>query len=515
MDQRMGRPAEDAFKHMCSTADLTCNRSLEDDYGWDFSVEVPPLASPATDSPADKWPAACSALVQVKSTKGARRRTEMKISNALQLTKKPEPCFLVLFHQQEECERIYARLFDREDMERTLRRARETSVRGQLAHKAKVTFGFSDEEDHTSDLIEWMVTCVRECGVEYGAKKHRLAESIGYEGRKWKADITFVGTHGPEDIVDLQLGLKDKLEVSNVRIFDERFGIENPKPKMESSDGGTFRMWPEKELKCVVSLETESDDVAISSEMRIASVPGLSGSDRKMAFRNELFVLVVTQGKISLTMHNAWSKELSLLDLERLAKLLSWHDQEVRVRVTSDVLEMNIGVKVVERSSPLDRGVVAAIGTLCRVASRANAQEIRLSMENVLSRCGELSLYHGVLTEAQMALGSQHPMPTDPPCDHEMLHNVIGMVDVEVGAYTFLALFDAGIIQASIKEQGNIMIDLGLRNLRDCLVGQDREAVRARAQVVYDECAARYGDDWLSIGSLNALVETETSGQRV
>ena len=85
MNQRMGRPAQDAFKHLCSLANLTCNPSLEDDYGWDFLVEIPLV--PTLDSPADKWPAAISAFVQVKSTKGVRRRTEMKVSNAIQLAK--------------------------------------------------------------------------------------------------------------------------------------------------------------------------------------------------------------------------------------------------------------------------------------------------------------------------------------------------------------------------------------------------------------------------------------------
>ena len=36
---------------MCSVAHLTCNSSLEDDYGWDFLVEIP-LASRPTVRPA-------------------------------------------------------------------------------------------------------------------------------------------------------------------------------------------------------------------------------------------------------------------------------------------------------------------------------------------------------------------------------------------------------------------------------------------------------------------------------
>lgn len=478
MNQRMGRAAQDAFKHMCSVADLTCNPSREDDYGWDFLVEIP-SASSTSDIPADKWPATISAFVQVKSTKGVRKRTQMKVSNAIQLAKKPEPCFLVLFHRDEKYERIYARLFDKRDMERALRRARETSVRGQPAHKAKVTFSFSDDEEHTSDLIDWMLTCVRELGDGYGVEKSRLAGSIGYENRNWKANITFVGRHWPDDFVDLQLGLKDQLEISKVKIFDERFGIETPSPVIESSDEGTFRMMrPEKEIECVVSLETEDDVVTTSSKARVATVPGSSGKEIKLAFLNELFVLVVARDKISLTVRNGWSNELSLSELEQLATLLSWHNQEVRVRVTGDVPEMDIGVKLSENPCRLDRGVIAAIATLRRVASRSDGKDIKLSMADVLSSYGELSLYHGVLTDAQVAFRSTDP--TDPPYDHEMLHNLIGMIDVEVGEYTFLTLFDAG-INTNIDELGVLAVDLGRRNTRDCLVGKCREVIRARA----------------------------------
>ena len=506
----MGRAAQDAFKHLCSVSDLTCNPSREDDYGWDFLVEIP-LASSTSGIPADKWPATISAFVQVKSTRGVRKRTQMKVSNAIQLAKKPDPCFLVLFHRDGDHERIYARLFDKQDMERALRRARETSVRGQPAHKAKVTFSFSDDEEHTSDLIDWMLTCVRGLGDGYGVEKSRLAGSVGYENRNWKASITFVGTRWPDDFVDLQLGLKNQLEISKVKIFDERFGIETPSPVIESSDGGTIRMRLEKEIECVVSLETEDNVVTTSAKARVATVPGSSGKEIKLAFLNELFVLVVARDKISLTVRNGWSNELSLSKLEQLATLLSWHDQEVRVRVTGDVPEMDIGVKLAENPYRLDRGVIAAIGTLRRVASRSDAKDIRLSMVDVLSSYGELSLYHGVLTDAHVAFRSTDPI--DPPCNHEMLHNLIGMIDVEVGEYTFLTLFDAG-INTNIDELGVLAVDLGRRNTRDCLVGKGREVIRTRGQTVHDEYAAGYGDDWLAIGSLNAVVEAVASEHR-
>ena len=80
MTQRRGRPAQDKFKHLCALAEITCNPSLEDDYGWDFLVEAPlpvPLGTPIY-----KRPGARPVFVQVKSTGGVQRRTVMKVSNS-------------------------------------------------------------------------------------------------------------------------------------------------------------------------------------------------------------------------------------------------------------------------------------------------------------------------------------------------------------------------------------------------------------------------------------------------
>ena len=108
MNQRRGRPAEAQFEFLCATAGITCNPSEQDDYGWDFLVEIPMIAAEGT--PADKWPPPRSTFVQVKSTEGPRSRAEMKVSNAMLLAKNPAPCFIVLFHQLKEGQRIYARL---------------------------------------------------------------------------------------------------------------------------------------------------------------------------------------------------------------------------------------------------------------------------------------------------------------------------------------------------------------------------------------------------------------------
>ena len=511
MNQRMGRAAQDAFKLLCSRAGITCNPSLEDDYGWDFLLEVPMIAPP--NSPADKLPGARLAFVQVKSTRGLRRRMMMKVSNALHLTKKPEPCFLVLFHEVEKDPRVYVRLFGETDMERTLRRARELSVQGRDAHKVKMAFGFSERDDHTDSLLDWILNSVRELGADYATEKSGLTESIGYSDRNWVANITLDGLHGPEDLVDLQLGLTEQLEVSHLAVFDERFGIKTPKPIVEESGKALIRMRPQEDIECVVSLKSQEDTVSMPSTARWATIPGPAPQKFKAAFHNELFVLVMsadgtTWREVDLRLRDVGDIQLPIGVLEQLAVLLSWHDVDVSIEITGDLPTLNFEVTLGRKPAPLNRSVQAALGTLARIAAQCQAVDITLSMNDVVTNFAELSFYHGVLGDAQITI-EEHL--ADQSLDYEALHNLIGFIDVEVGDFTFLTVFDAA-IETRIDKRGHLIVDLGHRNVRDCLVGMERETVRLQGQAAYEQYVSAYGDDWVGIGSLNVLVESSKRG---
>ena len=238
MSQRMGRSAEDAFKQECSRAGVTCNKSIEDDHGWDFLVEFPMRAPAGT--PDDKLPPVRSALVQVKSTRAARPSLAMKVSNALQLATRWEPCFLVLYHKVRGGERIYVRLFSKGDITRTLRRGRELFAAGRRTNKARISFGFSAAEDRTSDLLQWLKACVQGLSEDYGSEKRKLAATVGYGDKNFRASVTFVATRGIDDFVDLELGIKDQLAVSQFTVFDTRFGIEAPDPIHHHEEPGLF-----------------------------------------------------------------------------------------------------------------------------------------------------------------------------------------------------------------------------------------------------------------------------------
>ena len=504
MDQRMGRPAEDSFKHKCSRAGITCNPSIEDDHGWDFLVEIPSGAPAGT--PEDKVPPIRSALVQVKSTRAIRPRLTKKVSNALQLAKRPEPCFLVLYHEMPEHERIYARIFDKQDITRTLRRGRELFVKRKPTHKAKISFWFSASEDHTSDLVQSLIASVQGLPEDYSDAKRKLANTVGYGGRNMQANITFVGTRGIDDLVDLELGIKDQLEVTRFAVFDKRFGIQAPNPIHHHEEPGIVRIEPTREIECVVTLQTKEDAFSVSSKARSSVARGTAPEQIKLAFLNHLFYVVVGMHDMKFTMRDVASKKLSITELSQVATMLSWSDEHVQIRVTGDgTPTTNIPTaKVQPNPNALDRRLSAAIRMLGDAALRGHATELTLSMDEVMSAHPPLMFYFDLLTADQAGFQINS---IDPPVDHNALHNVLGYVDVKVGDYTFLTLFDSA-IKTRVDARGNLLIDCGPRNIRDCVVGNDREKVHAKGQAIYEQCGDGYGDDWLVVGSVNEVIES-------
>ena len=501
MSQRLGRAAEDEFKLQCSTVGITCNPSQEDDHGWDFIVEIP--ASASAETPYDQAPATKAALVQVKCTGGARRRGSMKVSNALELAKRVEPCLLVLYHEAVPGDRrIFARLFGEGDIARALKRGRELFVKGKRTHKATITFGFAECEERTYEgLVPWLVESVRELPDSYGSDKQKLVASVGYGNRNRRAKFTF-DENGLEALVDLELGIRNQLSVSRFTLFDDRFGIALPEPVKDVIGPGVFKMKPEREVECTVTLKTKDDLLAIPSTVRTSEVSARAGQDKK-ALVNELFALVVSSDGVEFRTLASWTTNLGLERLADFATILSWDGEEVRISVSGkDVPDLVLPPAIITQSPVLNRDMVNAFAALNTVGKKGAGGGVRLSLEQVMSAFGELIVFGGTLGTADARLDTvasgSHPLEGG-------FTNLLGFIDVEVGDYTFLALFDAA-VETRFVDEGQRIVELGPRNIRDCVVGKGREAIRAQGQRIFKCC--EYGPDWLAIGSINELIES-------
>ena len=84
-------------------------------------------------------------------------------------------------------------------------------------NKTEMQVRFSLEDNHSNDLISWITSMVQDLPVDYNSTKRSLYESIGYEGKKYRAEIAFGPIKGIEEIVDHELGLTEYLPVSKIR----------------------------------------------------------------------------------------------------------------------------------------------------------------------------------------------------------------------------------------------------------------------------------------------------------
>ena len=501
MSQRLGRPAEDEFKWLCSQAQVTCNRSSEDDYGWDFIVETP--APPDSGLPADKAPAPKPLLVQVKWTGGKFARTTMKVSNALVLAKSELPCFVVLFHEYDGEMRIYAQQFGRELIGRALKCGRQVTAAHRPPHKSTMAMSFTHADDHSDDLVHWLTTTVTGLPKEYGAEKRSLCESLGYEGRNYRAEVTLGPLKGVEELVDHQLGLTDYLPASHVTVIDSRFGIDAPSPVVEGTNA-KIQIRPNNAQECRLVLQSSSGEVvSLPGTMKSPVIPGLPADKFKVLVETCLFKMTIDlSGGMTVAGHELLGKKLPMERLVDVARLVSWSGQPISVRMLGD------GIPTLSWDGNVDFGgdkkiLVGVLGiaeTLRDIQFRSGLSDVQLAWQDLVAPFGQLSIVHEVLTAKDLEFGWVEEVGLK---YEGGISRVLGYFDIEVGGVAFFTVFDAPVNEETMRG-GQISLKCGRPVLRDCFVGQDRDDVRAEGRACYGTHENSHDDDWLSVGDLGS-----------
>ena len=274
----------------------------------------------------------------MKCTQSSTPRTRLKVSNALKLTNSDLPCFLVLFHRPRngEDKKIYAKHVWTETMRHALRRGRELTTTNSSANKAKLTVSFDQADDHTLNLVDWIVSTVDRTEGNYAEKKRLLRETLGYEQGRYRADV-LLGPLRIEDIVDHQLQIKPYLPVSQFKLVDARFGIDIPVPRGE---GGRGRIVLESnnEIPLKVVLRTSGEDaILLPATARYPTWPGLPSEQFKVIVETWIFRLIMSaKGTGTVDISNSWSEKLKLEQLVEVSKFLSWGGRRITVKFVGE-----------------------------------------------------------------------------------------------------------------------------------------------------------------------------------
>jgi hypothetical protein len=268
--KRLPQFAEHHFASLCASAGVVCNASDQDECGWDFFLQYSAKRSPKR--PADMQSAGPEALVQVKSTRGAPLVARIKLSNALRAAQATQPWFVVLIVPDAEAPRVYARHFWKAEIERTLRRVRLAEREGDTSFNRRHFDLRMEEADAHDDLVDWMRHTIESVKPSYAAEKARIVNFVGHEDGFGSMEITFEGT--AEDLLNLQLGLKESLTISRGQYVSQRFGIEAPKPELEL-EGATLFIEPVgKPARLRLQGGNPTTEITVDAKLYGAQLPG-------------------------------------------------------------------------------------------------------------------------------------------------------------------------------------------------------------------------------------------------
>lgn len=507
MNQRLGRPAQDEFKLLCSQRNITCNPSLEDDHGWDFIIEI--QAPGSGELVADKVPAPRPVLVQIKSTKNKLAQTRIKLSNTLKFAKTDLPCFVVLFHYNKKGnkQRIYACHFWKDLIERSLKRGRKVSVEGKPINQSTVSISFTGQDDHSGDLIEWIINTVNALPIEYGNEKRELANKLGYEGQSYRGKLAIGPLKGIEEIVDHQLGLTDYLPVTQIKLVDSRFGIDDPSPIYEGTSG-QISLRPNGSREWTLVLQaSDNEPISLPATIKSPVIPGLPLDKFKILIESWLFKATMMHSggmELALQVEDFSNRKLPIARLNELARFLSWGGDSISMKAVENDLPLftcrgNVSSNI---NKELCLKFANITKTLLDIQSRAGVSTVRISLFDLQSSLQKLSVLRGIITAKDMKLN----LKPGPEWKYETsISHILGYIDVEVGGFTFLIIFDASVSERPVPEDF-IELKCGERMARDCFVGKDTDSVLSAGQICYEEQSNLYGPECLGVGNFRDFI---------
>ena len=506
MSSQLGRRAEDRFKSLCTEADITCNKSTEDDHGWDFLVEYVPKED--TRIPADKRPGPRQVLVQVKCTQTPAPRTRLKVSNALKLTNSGLPCFVVLFHwpRDGEEEKIYAKHVWTETMRHALRRGRELTKTNSSANRTKLTMRFDQSDEHTLDLVDWIVSTVESEEQGYGEVKRRLKDSLGYEQAGYRAEVTLGPLNGFEDIVDHQLKIKPHLPVSQFRLIDARFGIDTPVPQAEMGRGRIV-METNNEIPVRVVLRTSGEEaISLPATARYPNWPGLPRDMFKFVVESWLLRLTISnKGTGTLVISGSWSDKLKLEQLVEISKFYSWGGKRITGKLVRErVPAIAFSAEFSSTGNELQFQELSEVAvTLRKIEREAGSPCMKISLGDLYESWSDSYFIHQILTGRNLCFTAN----IDPDWKARVSHiRLMSYFDWMVDDSCFFVVFDMTVNDRS-PEPDRVTFDCGERKLVDSFVGTDAQSVRSAGLASFNNHKAKNGPDHILIEDFRSFAK--------
>jgi hypothetical protein len=226
----LGKKGESRFREMCSDVDLTFNASLDrDKAGWDFIIDFPMPSGGGRSLDHRGSPPVCR--VQQKTVLDSTASVTLSLKMAERLAKDLIPCFISMFKVSETLEFTAGYLIhiEGERLAAILKRLRELGPDATDEELKGKTISFVPTEDEQLPLSG--VALLDGLRAHIGADIHQYAE-----GKKRELEVLGYGEDAyisrfevnPEQLQalsDMFLGLVNQVEVRNIVVMENRFGI--------------------------------------------------------------------------------------------------------------------------------------------------------------------------------------------------------------------------------------------------------------------------------------------------
>lgn len=485
---RFSKQGEREFARICADAGIICQKVEEDESGWDYLIEFP--TSDITGPGAEDQTGGVHAYVQVKSTTGKKLTTKVSVSNALRSVQHSSPWFIVLFTKTDGEVRIYSRHVIGDLLADCLKATRYWSQKKRKLNKQTLAIDFTENDEHTSDLVDWIESEIAKQG-DYEAAKKAARTMAGYENGA--AKIRFQ-TDTVANLDPFVLSSKG-LAIRNFSLTPERFGIPDAFAKFSFGDG-IVKPTERPVGPCLFRVRAPNEPLLII--LGEAFDTGWGAFDSTLAqvrFKTPVFSIRATSNDARFDFENELEHPLSvrlLGDYSRLRHWISRHNVEISV----DMQGERVLSGILERCADDARNNWDSLHKICTFIVGKFPNPPDLLLDNLISSANNLYRYM-VLDSGDFAIEAD-----DNP-SLNVFEAMLGYSYVVCGTYAF-----ALIIRREVRENrsanGRMSMDFHQPTVLQAICEPIGNCAETRVRSFYEEELAR-ASMTMGVGNYNQL----------
>ncbi|KJY89987.1 DUF4365 domain-containing protein [Pseudoalteromonas piscicida] len=328
--QFKGTPGESLVQYLANKDDILASPPQQDQFGWDLHLQ---FKSNTNSVFLDENESNYNVYVQVKEFDKAFEEytgRNIKLSNIQHMVTSNAPCFVI--YAQPTSDAIYLVHIDSEIIKEGLKKIREAQANHKRLNDTTMTINphkyGAVKVGISGSLKKQLIEIIGNSPRRYVEEKIEYVKTVGYTA----GSIEIKGKVSEQDLLAVELGIKDSVEIELLEYNHLRFNIPIPYPekpaKVEllsnehaSSIGLSEDITPDNE-KLLLCVNDDSLPLALSGKLRVSPNSSKYGL---FAFDSDYFKLVISQNESSfvrITFH--WDKLLSsLISIDELRHQLN------------------------------------------------------------------------------------------------------------------------------------------------------------------------------------------------